>query len=203
MLATFEGRMGQGKTLSATVFSVLDWFEADRRIVANYDISLDNFNYIFDDDGNIVEYKFRKEVKKGDFIQFDYEYFVDAMEKNEVLYNTTVVIDEAYLFADARMTQSGFNKLLSYFVMQTRKRDVDLYLTTQQFENIDVRLRRNTDLRVLCRFNKGQKVITCRLVDLRSGLRRRMKIYAPEYWNLYNTCEIPTLRPGHIRAVNL
>jgi len=158
MLVSFEGKVGQGKTLSATTFAVLDWLEADRKIVANYNIWLDRINYIYDDEGNVLEEREVKHPKEGDFIKFDYEFFVEAMENNSVLYDTTVVLDEAYLFADSRMSQSGFNKLLSYFVLQTRKRDVDLYLTTQQFENIDRRLRQNTDIRVLC-FPKGTGII--------------------------------------------
>lgn len=196
-------KVGQGKTLSATTFAVLDWLEADRKIVANYNIWLDRINYIFDDQGNVLEERFVKTPKDGDFIKFDYEFFVEAMETNSILYDTTVVLDEAYLFADARMSQSGFNKLISYFVLQTRKRDVDLYITTQQFENVDRRLRQNTDVRVLNRYNRQTKVVTCRFVDLRSGMRRRIKIYGPEYHWLYDTKEIPTLRPGHIRAVQL
>ncbi len=203
MLVSFEGKVGQGKTLSATTFAILDWLEADRKIVANYNIWLDRINYEFNDQGEIIGERNVKQPKEGDFVKFDYEFFVDAMENNTILYDTTVVLDEAYLFADARMSQSGFNKLLSYFVLQTRKRDVDLYLTTQQFENIDRRLRQNTDIRVLARYNKATKVVTCRFVDLRSGLRRRIKIYGPEYHWMYDTKEIPTLRPGHIRAVQL
>jgi len=158
MLVSFEGKVGQGKTLSATTFAVLDWLEADRKIVANYNIWLDRINYIYDDDGKVIEEREVKHPKEGDFVKFDYEFFVEAMENNTILYDTTVVLDEAYLFADARMSQSGFNKLLSYFVLQTRKRDVDLYLTTQQFENIDRRLRQNTDIRVLC-LPKGTGIV--------------------------------------------
>lgn len=203
MIATVEGRVGQGKTLTATAFSILDWIRAGKKIVANYNIILDNMNYDFDYEGNKVGYNPKKIVHEEDFINFDYNMFVDAMEENTTLFDTTVVIDEAYLFADARMTQSGFNRLMSYFVLQSRKRDVNIYFTTQQFENIDSRLRRNVDMRILSRFNKQSQVVTCRLMDLRSGRRRRVRISAPEFWWCYDTKEVPSLRPAHIRAVNL
>lgn len=179
MLMTVEGRLGSGKTLTATTFVVLDYLEAGRHIVSNY------------------------HLKGVPFTFLDYELFLSYMKNDKELKNTSVVLDEAYLFVDSRMSQTGFSKLMTYFVMQTRKRDVDLYVTTQQYENVDIRLRRNTDIRALCRFNKSTQICRVRLIDLRSGKRRKIKIYGPNIYDYYDTTEYPKLRPGHIDNVKL
>lgn len=190
LVITFEGKMGSGKSLSATAFAVLDWYSTGRQIVANYSINLNRIN----DDG------FVKEVKDGDFEYFDYEKFVGDMKNNVELYNKTVVLDEAYLFMDSRRSQSGFNNLMTYFTLQTRKRGVDLYICTQQFTNVDLRLRQNADIRATCRFDKASQVCRVRMVNMRDGTRRVVKIYGPEYYKFFDTNEIPPLRSGHLNV---
>ena len=185
--------MGGGKTLSACAFSVMDWLEADRKIIANFHIKLDAAN----------RFEHIKDVKEGDFEFLTHERFVYMMEHDEVLYDCTVILDEAYLMVDSRLSQQGYSRLMTYFMLQSRKRDVDLYVTTQQFENIDVRFRRNANVRALCRYNYEAQVCTVRLVDLNSGVRRRVRIYGPEYFPFYDTREIPPLRPFHIDSVRL
>ena len=193
MFIVFEGRMGSGKTLSSTVFAVLDWYEADRKIIANYVIDLDQINR----DEPI------KEVKEGDFTYLTYKDFVEDMNNNKQFYGVTFIIDEAYLHADSRLSQSGYSRLLTYFALQSRKRDVDLYLTSQQFQNLDIRLRWNADIRGICRYNPLTQVCRVRLIDLRSGFKRTVKIYGPEYFPFYDTHEVPPLRPFHIDSVKL
>ncbi len=125
------------------------------------------------------------------------------MQNDVELKNTSVVLDEAYLYVDSRLTQSSFSRLMTYFVMQTRKRNVDLYITTQQFENVDIRLRRNCDIRALCRYNQKNQICRVRLIDLRSGKKRKIKIWGPQFFDFFDTTEYPKLRPGHIDSVKL
>ena len=264
-VATIEGRMGKGKSVTATFLAVTDWLELGRKIVANYFIDLEAINmrplsltertpeivksldegkippeaekllidagasnvleinkrlgkkwwiktdigtFILWDDKPIDKiilfaYVPEKKVAEDDWIHLDYDIFVDAMKKEETLYDKTVVVDEAYLFASSRMSMSGFNQLFSYFNLQARKRDVDLYLITQQFSNLEIRSRLNTDVRIFVSMDKVSGLCSVRLMDLGSGRRRGLKFYAPDYYPFYDTTEIPSLRPGHIRAVKL
>lgn len=133
------------------------------------------------------------------FVYLDYQRFVTSMEENKELYSVSLAIDEAYLWADSRLSQTQYSRLLTYFVLQSRKRDVDLYITTQQFENVDIRLRRNCEVRILCRNNKKTGVVTDRILDLRTGLRRRVRIFGPDIYRFYNTLEIPPLQAMHTR----
>jgi zona occludens toxin (predicted ATPase) len=173
MIIVLEGRMGSGKTLSSTAFAVIDKLENGRDIICNYHL-------------NGIDYKY-----------FSYELFVEWMKSNETLNNASIIVDEAYLIGDSRMSQSGLGKLFTYFILQTRKRGVDLYITTQQFRNIDIRIRMNADVRAICKYNERTKYCTVRMIDLRSGLRRTIKIFGPDFFPYYDTKEIPALRPGH------
>ena len=50
-----------------------------------------------------------------------------------------------------------------------------------------------------CRYSKRTKIITARLLDLRTGVRKRVKIFGPEVWKYYDTREIPPLQAMHTR----
>ena len=63
-----------------------------------------------------------------------------------------LLTDEMYQMADSRSTQTKLNKLWTYFVVQTRKRGVDMYICTHHLDHIDLRLRRAVDIRGSCRF---------------------------------------------------
>ena len=85
---------------------------------------------------------------------FDPQYFLEHLEDEE-LEDCILLLDEAYIYLDARSTATKMNKLFTYFVAQTRKRHVDLYVCTHHFDVLDKRLRRAVDIRGSCRFNKG------------------------------------------------
>jgi zona occludens toxin (predicted ATPase) len=56
-----------------------------------------------------------------------------------------IAIDEAQTFVDCRMAASKKNRLFSYIMLQGRKRKIDIIMTTQQLDNVDIRIRRNLE----------------------------------------------------------
>lgn len=71
--------------------------------------------------------------------------------KNQKQFNKSVfLIDEAHLFFDSRSGMSNKNKVMSYFITQTSKRDCELYVTTQRFNQLDLRFRENCDYNIYC-----------------------------------------------------
>ncbi|MFW6130272.1 MAG: AAA family ATPase [Atribacterota bacterium] len=64
-----------------------------------------------------------------------------------------MVIDEFHIFSDSRLSSSHHNILMSYFVTQTRKQDIQLIYTTQQFGQVDIRIRDNTDILAMPAYN--------------------------------------------------
>lgn len=62
-----------------------------------------------------------------------------------------VCIDELQLYAEARRSQSTKNVLLSYVIMQTRKRGLSFFFTIQQSRWMDNRLQFMADVMMRCR----------------------------------------------------
>jgi len=117
--------MGTGKTLTATALAYTEHVKYGRRILANYHL---NFPHTF----------------------FDYEYFLRHLGDEE-LNNCITILDEAALALECR-SNTKLNRLFTYYIVQTRKRYVDLYLCTQHIDMIDKRARRAPDVRGTCRY---------------------------------------------------
>jgi len=126
MLATIEGPMGSGKTATATMIALQDYQE-NRAIFSNYHL---NFPHT----------------------SFSQEMFFKLNEDDFQLNNCTILADEGYLYMDARTSMSTGNRALHYYAMQTRKRDVDMYITTQSYKKIDQRIREAVTTRIRCKF---------------------------------------------------
>jgi hypothetical protein len=92
--------------------------------------------------------------------KFDVEYFVKHVNDHE-MEDCILLLDEAYLFMDSRSGQSKINKLGSYFVAQTRKRGVDMFVCVQHIDLVDKRLRRAVDERGTCRYHKESPCSQC------------------------------------------
>jgi len=72
------------------------------------------------------------------------------------LRKAVLILDEVHVYIDSRSGMSKKNVILSYFVLQTRKRDVRLLYTTQFIDQVDKRLRQPTEVFVQCQnFDTG------------------------------------------------
>jgi len=49
-----------------------------------------------------------------------------------------------------------------------------------------------------CRYNERRKVVTSRMIDLKSGNRNTIHLYAPDFWDLYDTREIIDVPAGQV-----
>lgn len=121
MILGFEGGLGSGKTLGMTYYLFRD-LDLGFEVYANYKL---NFDY-----------------KKLNVLEL--------LESDVDLQNISIGIDEITVFLDCRKSSSKMNRLISYFILQTRKRNVNLYYTTQDFTMVDIRLIRHTQIQVLC-----------------------------------------------------
>lgn len=200
---SLEGIQGSGKSTLGVFFIYCE--------------SLGYRMWEFDDKGQPVRGEPRK-VLCNDHLNFPYthfttEFFLENLA-NDALTDCVIFWDEMYQLADARSSPSKINKLFSYFFVQTRKRGVDLYVSTHRLGNIDVRLRHAIDVRGACKYYEekpckmckgsgGQNGQPCKRclgygkVGLAEGLfldrrkRRRLTwpIFANEYWHLFDTRE--------------
>ena len=180
MIILFEGPLGSGKSLCSTAFAVMEHY--DHVKASGIGKKIISSTHIY----GIPTWEL-----------LTYETFISWMKEEEELSNAIVILDEAYLFVDSRLSQSSLSRLMSYFFMQTRKRHVDLYVCSQQYENVDIRLRRNIDVRAICRSDKSTGWCKIRFINMRTGKKRNIKLYGPEFYPYFDTDEIPHLRPAH------
>lgn len=134
-------------------------------------------------------------LKSIDYTPFTLEYLAEQMKEEESsLEDCVLLLDETYQIADSRNSASKFNRLFSYFVVQTRKRNVELICCTHSFRSLDLRLRSATDEKGTahykeenpCRLCKGtgeHKEVTCpRCNGYGKTGRAWCKLYSQSKW---------------------
>lgn len=132
--------MGSGKSTAGVAFCKDDYDKLQRKIISNMHL-------------------------RFPYTHFDLAWFLEHIVDSEIM-NCDLLIDEPGQLMDARSSQTKTNKIWTYFVVQTRKRGVDMYLPVHSIENIDVRIRRAIDIRGQCKTYqtvcKKCKCRTCR-----------------------------------------
>lgn len=128
-----EGGIGTGKTLSGVCLLIQDLKEG-KTIYTN--VKLKN-----------LPSKYKKKIiyLTKENIQ---EIFQKIRNKEWSMKNSTVFIQEAHNYMDSRNSATAQNKLLSYWILQSRhtgEGSCDIIYDTQELTQVDIRLRRNTD----------------------------------------------------------
>ena len=130
------------------------------------------------------------------FTEFDIDKFL-SNEYNELLHNATLGLDEITVYMDCRAGQSKQNLLMGYLVLQSRKRGIDIYYTTQSLDLVDYnRLVKYTNIIIyaneILNERTGEPVLDLRrytIIDLRYGLERISDkiINITPYYDMYDT----------------
>jgi len=133
LVVCYTGGRGSGKTLSMTVQASIDMIQG-RRCWSNYPISFK----MKGSDSKIVSYD-------AEPLEFDRLYDFDQSFQHGL-----VLIDEINLWADSRRSMNVSNRLLTYIFQLIRKRRLSFYLTVQNFDWLDKRIRWQTDVLIKC-----------------------------------------------------
>lgn len=173
------GDRGSGKTLTMAR-TCIEMLQKGRTIYTNFHLNKNSINKKYHNKINLLDNEFFKNYK------------------DMQLYNCCVFIDEVYVYIDSRSSMSKRNRIWSYFINQTRKRDVDLYFTTQFFRQVEIRLRMNTEFFILptCLTDRqtGKTIIVNKILANRDILIliKEERFIANDYFNIYDTDEIIT-----------
>lgn len=116
---------------------------------------------------------------------------LDVLDLLNLPNNIDVFLDEAYTWLESRLSGKAINRYLSYILLQSRKRTLDIYCTAQLFSTIDVRFRHKSDIIIEChKFKDGfhYKILN------RNTFKRKYFIFpfdkAKKYYEYYDTYEI-------------
>lgn len=123
LIVGLYGWKGSGKTVSLTLFLLIEALQRTReRIFCNYKL------------------------------EFPFEWLAgrDMIELELTLNNSCIGIDELHEYADARNSGSLQNKRVADFFLQSRHFNCDIFYSTQYKDQIDKRIRRITDIDVVC-----------------------------------------------------
>jgi len=117
------GWKGAGKTTALTLFLLLEHFS-----------------------------NFRENLFSNYKLKFDFRWLRghDMIELTDKLNNSAVGIDELHEYADSRNSGTLQNKRVSDFFLQSRHTRSNVYYTTQFKDQVDKRIRRITDIDVVC-----------------------------------------------------
>ena len=110
-----------------TLFATTRALKSIREVYANYRIDIKNYNHL------------------------------EVMDLVDINNSVDIMIDEAYVWLESRISGFFLNRFLSYMLWQSRKRDIDMYLTAQKFRALDLRFREECDVIVKCKTRTNLK----------------------------------------------
>jgi type II secretory ATPase GspE/PulE/Tfp pilus assembly ATPase PilB-like protein len=117
----------------------------------------------------------------------------DLFDIKQQLQNTVMGIDEFHIFLDSRAFMKPSNRQLTHFILQTRHLGVNLYFTTQDISQVDIRLRKQLDFLAYCSHTVYQDYFRVKIIDYRDVLNIHTNDFvynAKPYYALYDTREI-------------
>lgn len=147
-----------------TLFLTIVGYYSKKKIITNYKVDFSG--------REVEEFDIRK------FIEAEYE-------------DCIILLDEAYVYLESRLSGSHKNRLMSYILFQSRKKNVDMYLSVQLVSTLDKRFRHMSNFYIYAEsdeisytylvFNKDTgKVKTIKM------LRRRIL----PFYKMYDTNEV-------------
>ena len=108
----------------------------------------------------------------------------------EKLKKGIVILDEAYAWLEARASTRKLNRIISYIIFQSRKRDLHFVFTSQLSSSVDKRLRELCDYMIIA-LEPNESEFRYFITDnIHYKFFKLPKSIAKKYFNLYDTREI-------------
>lgn len=108
--------------------------------------------------------------------------------------NRTILMDEAYVYLESRLSGRHKNLLSSYVLFQSRKKDVDMYLTVQLTKTIDIRFREMVDFIIKCngKKNNAYEFVFYRVSDGKITVKYITEKKIKQFFKFFDTNEVIT-----------
>lgn len=131
MIILFIGTVGGGKTLSMT-WEGFQYYRQGYQVYANYRLTFPKIK------GCLEPILINKKL------------FDTMIKEKQQLQNAVLLFDELHIWLDSRGSMEKKRKGITYFILQTRKRNVRLLGTTQHLHQVDKRFRDSVDILCYC-----------------------------------------------------
>jgi len=104
-----------------------------------------------------------------------------------------IVLDEVHMFANSRHFKK--NDKITEFCLITRKKDLDVFLISQRFLQIDVSIREIIDILLYCKMDYESKDINVHVIDMDTQVELNVwnipySLYS-QFFGIYDTLELP------------
>jgi len=161
MLIAILGPLGCGKTLGMTFLGLKSYFAYNRRVKLYSNYHLFGVPFIY----------------------------VKSPEDIEMMHEGIFLGDELWLWLDSRASQSKKNKMISKILGKSRKRGIEIFYTTQDFSQIDKRIRKITDYFCVPMLNKSETLCTLLIYNKYMELKRCLRFRTAKIFDCYDTTE--------------
>lgn len=115
---------------------------------------------------------------------------ISTIEDIDKIKNGIFLGDELWLWLDARRTTMKSHKVINDILTKSRKRNFDIYYTTQHMKQIDVRIQNITDFIVSPQLSPDKSRCMLYVYDGKTGsFLRQYKFYTETIFSMYDTNE--------------
>jgi len=136
----------------------------------------------------LMYYVSNRTVYANYHLAFPHVYVSDINMLNEIRYGGFFG-DELWLWIDSRASSSARNRFVSMILAKSRKRKLDIFYTTQIFRQIDLRIRRLTDIIIIPNFDRTTNVCKVEVFNKAGERIKRFSYRGDLLFNLYDTEE--------------
>ncbi len=92
-------------------------------------------------------------------------------------YGALICLDEAYAWIESRLSGRASNRYFSYVVFQSRKKGLDIIMTNQLLDTVDVRFRKMVSVDIQCEaVDIGYEYVIQKMA--------RRRVYKPKTWTM-------------------
>jgi len=164
-IIAFVGQLGTGKTLGMTNMVSYNYAVLGKTIYSNY------------------------HLKRIPYVP------VTSLDQINEMRDGVFAADELWSWVDSRTTKTKRNQMIAKIALVARKRGVDIFYTTQNFHQIEKRIRDITNIVIKPMLNGNKTICTMLWYDRMEIDDKRpkpfyiSKFYAPAVFNLYDTRE--------------
>lgn len=120
----------------------------------------------------------------------------DMIDVIKELNDSVVGIDELHEYCDSRSSGSLQNRYISGYFLQSRHSNANIYYTTQFIDQVDLRIRRITDVDILCENlhidsdnDNDEDLFKFTIMDLRYRTRTTKILYAKPIFDMFDSTE--------------